>query len=273
MADQEHAIRIFANALESGLSPQECGFFFDFDGTLAPIQLDPETVQPIDGVASRLAALAAGFGRVALVSARPAAYLRSRFRNASNIHYFGLYGLESAIDGSDIVTHPVAESYSDRMALLADAASAELPEDVGVERKRLTVALHYRANPALVTQVRDWARVQADEQGLVLQEGRMVCELKPPGTPDKGVVVTENSTELKFVWYFGDDIGDVPAFESLAKLNASREDFTALLIAVHNPESGSPVAELATTLLSGPAEVPGFLDRIMAAARAARPHG
>ncbi len=267
MADQDQAIGIFANALKSGLSPQECGFFFDFDGTLAPIQLDPDTVQPIDGVASRLATLAETFGRVALVSARPAAFLSSRFRDVSNIHYFGLYGLEFARDDSDIMTHPVAASYLDRMAALADAASAELPQGVGVERKRLTVALHYRANPELGAQVRQWARAKADEQGLALQDGRMVCELKPPGTPDKGIVVTENSAVLKFVWYFGDDIGDVPAFESLAKLDATRDDFTAMLVAVHNPESGTAVQDLATTLLSGPAEIPDFLDRILAAAR------
>src|SRR2546423_231348 len=49
----------------------KCAFFFDFDGTLAPIQDNPDTVQPVPGVMDTLAALRERTAKVAIVSARP----------------------------------------------------------------------------------------------------------------------------------------------------------------------------------------------------------
>ena len=56
-----------------------CAFFFDFDGTLAPIQEDPDTVHPADGIVEVLAEVNRRLGKVVIVSARPADFLRQRF--------------------------------------------------------------------------------------------------------------------------------------------------------------------------------------------------
>src|SRR5262249_27659019 len=44
------------------------GCFFDFDGTLAPIQLDPDSVWPTPGMVDALSALTSLISRVAVVS-------------------------------------------------------------------------------------------------------------------------------------------------------------------------------------------------------------
>jgi trehalose 6-phosphate phosphatase len=44
----------------------------DFDGTLAPIVVDPDDARPASGAAEALAALAARIGTVAIVTGRPA---------------------------------------------------------------------------------------------------------------------------------------------------------------------------------------------------------
>lgn len=253
-----------SRAVGGGLSAQRCGFFFDFDGTLAPIESDPELVRPVPGVIDRLRDLAETAGRVALVSARPVAFLSSCFGGTGGIVYFGLYGLESAVDGANVTTHPAALPYSETMNELADLARAELPAGTAVENKRLTVALHYRAAPAAEPQVAAWAQQKAQELGLVVARGRMVYELKPPGTPDKGSVVAGNCTDLDLVWYFGDDIGDIAAFRALRELQQRQPGFRTTLVAVHNPESGSELEALADITLDSPAEVPAFLDRILA---------
>ena len=72
--------------------PARAGLFTDFDGTLAPIQADPASVVPVDGVAARLDALAAVLGRVAVVSGRPVDFLRGFFDD--EVELSGLYGIE-----------------------------------------------------------------------------------------------------------------------------------------------------------------------------------
>src|SRR5689334_5643321 len=170
-----------ARAMRSGL-------FFDFDGTLAPIQDDPDTVEPVPGVLDALGALSPCVASVAIVSARPVEFLRSRFDGLPNLTLFGLYGLEWLRIGKPVETDPTALPYVDAMADLAARAEAELPAEARVEFKRLSVSLHYRTAPALKDQIEQWARDRAAELGLRAQPGRMVIELKPPGNRNKGSV-------------------------------------------------------------------------------------
>jgi trehalose 6-phosphate phosphatase len=249
--------------MRSGLVGTRCGFFFDFDGTLAAIQLDPATVRPVPGVASRLKELAQLAGLVALVSGRPARFLATQFENIEGIRYFGLYGLETATGPTDVQTHPVAEAYAALMADLAARAEAELGADVDVERKRVTVALHYRTAPHQEQPVARWAEATAREHGLTVQPGRMVYELKPPGMPTKGSVVLDHAAGLRFVWCFGDDLADVAAFRSLRERQALTSGFHAVLVAIHNPESGGELEALSDVVLPAPSDVPHLLDRIL----------
>jgi len=261
------AVERLRTALAHGVTADRCGFFFDFDGTLAPIQLDPAAVAPVAGSAARLAELSRRAGRVALVSARPASFLASQFPDVPDMLLFGLYGLESATGGSPVTAHPAARARRDTMAELVERARAELPPGASVEDKRLTVALHYRAAPERADEVTGWARAAAAQHDLVVQQGRMVVELKPPGAPDKGSTIIGAVDGLDVVWYFGDDVGDIPAFRSLRELAQQRTGFVTTLVAVHNPETGADLEPLADAVLGAPADIPGLLDQVLAVLR------
>jgi trehalose 6-phosphate phosphatase len=241
-----------------------CVFFFDFDGTLAPIQDDPDAVRPAPGVLEAITDLAARVRQVSLVSARPVDFLRSHFPGVP-LTLYGLYGLESQHVPGQTVTYPPALPWTDVVAEVTRRAERELPGEVLVEYKRLSVALHYRSAPELRDTVHAWAQEQASRHGLREQEGRMVIELKPSVQRDKGSVVAEEIEGFSCAWYFGDDLGDLSAFRALAERRATHPDFLGVRVAVGNPETGAKVAAAADLHLHGPAAVPAFLRSVIAA--------
>ena len=243
---------------------ENCAFFFDFDGTLAPIQDDPDAVRPVAGVIEAIRELTNHVKRVTIVSARPVDFLRSRFPDV-RVTLHGLYGLESQFEAGETVTYPPALPYAGLIAELADRAVRELPADVLVEYKRLSVALHYRSAPEQRDTIHAWAQQRAEEHGLREQEGRMVIELKPSVQRDKGSVVAEEIGDLSCAWYFGDDLGDLTAFRALAAHEEENPNFFGVRVAVGNPETGADVAAAADLHLDGPNAVPPLLRRVLAA--------
>lgn len=198
----------------------ECGFFFDFDGTLAPIQDDPETVRPVDSAEAALTELARRAGRAAVISARPVGFLAGRLGHVPGLGLYGLYGLESSQDGGrTVATLPAAEPYAPVIAEVVRAARLAFPKAL-IEDKRLACALHFRTAPESEQELLAWARDRAERDGLRLQHGRMVVELKPPVDWDKGAAVRSALPGLAGAWYFGDDLGDLPAFAALAQASA-----------------------------------------------------
>jgi len=236
----------------------DTAFFFDFDGTLAPIQDDPDTVQPAPGVVDALDALSRRVAGVAIVSARPVEFLRARFGQVPDITLFGVYGLELQRPGGALETDPSALPFVDAMADLAERARAELPPGVLVEYKRLSVALHYRTAPALRDRVEGWGRARAAELGLRAQPGRMVLELKPPGERDKGSVLLAETAGLSCAWYFGDDVADLKAFAALDAREAADPGFRGVRVAVANPETGQELIAAADLHIDTPADVPAL---------------
>ncbi|MEO3871495.1 trehalose-phosphatase [Nonomuraea sp. B12E4] len=186
----------FAEAVSATLAQStRSGFFFGFDGTIAPIMPDPGAVFPVAGTVERLRALATLVGRVAVVSARPAAFLYDRFSRAPQVRLFGLYGMQTVEDGH-VRTDAEAEPWAPVIRRVAEEAARDLPGGILVEDKALAVALHYRAAPSLRGAVERWASRKAAELGLKEQYGRMVVELKPPLERDKGTVVARESESL-----------------------------------------------------------------------------
>ncbi|SCG41907.1 trehalose-phosphatase [Micromonospora halophytica] len=233
--------------------------FFDFDGTLAPVDDDPTAVQPAPKVLAALEALAPVVQRVAIVSARPVDFLRDHLGGLVGIDLYGLYGLEHSHSGGETVTEPAALPWVPTMAELADLARAELPAGTLVEFKRLSVALHWRTAPHLGAQVEQWGRAQAERLGLKVQAGRMVLELKPPVDRDKGLVIGEIVRNVGGAWYFGDDVSDIKAFAALRARSAADPDFLGVCVAVANPETGHEVAEAADLTIDSPAALGDFL--------------
>jgi trehalose 6-phosphate phosphatase len=248
----------------------EYGFFIDFDGTLAPIQDDPESVAPVPGAVAALTALTAAAGLVAVVSGRPVAFLGSRLGAIPGLALHGLYGLEYSADGGrTVATAPQAEPYTPVIARVAAEARAAFPGTL-VEDKRLSVSLHFRTAPALEPAIEAWTSEQAEAHGLLRQHGRMVVELKPPLDTDKGAIVLERAAGLAGAWYFGDDLGDLPAFAALDKLAADDRGFHAVRVAVGAAEGlGAALAGHADLRLAAPQAVPALLDSLFSAHRAA----
>jgi len=233
-------------------------FFFDFDGVLSPVTDDPDASQPEPSVLGVLDELSGVVGRVAIVSARPVSFLRSRFEPLTRADLYGLYGLEVWHEG-EVVTEPAALPWVPAMADLAERARAELPGATLIEYKRLSVALHYRTAPQLAGEVEQWAHEQAERLGLRTQRGRMVAELKPPVDQDKGMVISEGVKTAGCAWYFGDDMSDIKAFDALRAREAVDPEFFGMCVAVANPETGAEVSSAADLTLESPAAVAAFL--------------
>ncbi|PZF99307.1 trehalose-phosphatase [Micromonospora deserti] len=253
--DADHAWRTTAGRAAGTV------LFFDFDGTLAPVDDDPTAVRPAPKVLTAIEALAPVVRRVAIVSARPVEFLRDHLGGLAGVDLYGLYGLEHSHSGGATVTEPTALPWVPTMAELADLARAELPPGTLVEYKRLSVALHWRTAPGLGTTVEEWGRAQAERLGLRVQAGRMVLELKPPVDRDKGMVIDEVVRDAEGAWYFGDDVSDIKAFAALRARAAADPDFFGVCVAVANPETGHEVAEAADLTIDSPAALGDFLTQ------------
>ena len=152
--------------------------FLDFDGTLAPIQDDPETVALPVGGAQTLHSLAAKLGQaLVLLSGRDIRDLSTR--TPVGLWRAGGHGLEiCAPDEAPPVARQTItdEIRSGLSQLIAPFAN------VRMEEKGRVVAIHYRQNPdagpSLVSAISTFVGTL---DGYSFQHGKMVLELKPEG--------------------------------------------------------------------------------------------
>jgi trehalose 6-phosphate phosphatase len=231
--------------------------FTDFDGTLAPIVTDPAAAGPLPGAPATLARLAERFARVAVISGRPVAYLLDQLPGSGAVILSGLYGLERARAGT-VEQVPEAAAWRDVVGRVAEAAEAEAPTGVHVERKGLAVTLHVRNAPEQSDWVTQWAADQAVRTGLVAHPGKMSVELRPPVEADKGTVVAELAAGLDAVCFLGDDRGDLPAFAALSTLSAA--GVHTLAVAVASDEAPAELLEAADVVVAGPEQALSLLD-------------
>jgi trehalose 6-phosphate phosphatase len=227
--------------------PEQAGVYTDFDGTLAPIVDDPAQARALDGAAETLAALAGRFERVGVISGRPVRFLLDAV-GAPGVDLWGEYGLERAVDG-EIVAADGAGSWRgvvEDVAKRADAAGvAEL-----VERKSLSLTLHWRADPRRADDVRLWAADEAARTGLELTDARKAVELRPPVRRDKGTALSDAAAGLAAVCFLGDDRGDLAAFDALDRLAA--DGVSAARIGVRSVEMPEELERRADVIVDGP---------------------
>ncbi|MER7666516.1 MULTISPECIES: trehalose-phosphatase [unclassified Streptomyces] len=246
--------------------PRKAVVALDFDGTLAEIVPDPEQARAHPEAVPALAQLAPRVGSVAVITGRPAGVA---------VRYGGFAGVPG-LDHLVVLGHYGAERWDAVTGTVntpaphpgVAAARAELPgflDDIGawkgtwIEEKGQAVAVHTRraSDPqAAFEALRDPLAGLAARHGLVLEPGRMVLELRPPGI-DKGVALAEYVREVdaEAVLYAGDDLGDLPAYAAVEKLRS--DGVPGLLVC-----SGTAVPELAERadlVLPGPSAVVAFL--------------
>jgi trehalose 6-phosphate phosphatase len=230
--------------------PDGTGVFTDFDGTLAPIVDDPAAARPLPGVVDALEALAARYGRVGVISGRPASFLAEHL-GGRGVFLSGLYGLEFVEEGSgEVRAIEEAAPWREIVEEVAANGDATLPPGVSVERKGLCLTVHHRRDPSLEPESRAWVEARAEETGLVVHRARMSFELRPPLKRDKGTVLAEAAEGRRQVCFLGDDRGDLTAFDTLDRMAAGGA--TVLRVGVDSPEAPEELLERADIVVEGP---------------------
>jgi alpha,alpha-trehalase len=198
-------------------------FFFDFDGTLAPIGPDPDKVELQQNTKVQLKNLAEDFP-VAIVSGRDRADIESKI-GIENLYYAGSHGFD--ISGPNNTSH--LHSEADRLVPLIEEIGALFKEkmieyeEVWVEQKKFAVAIHYRmADEDTVKKVHEEIRASMeDKDDLIWEEGKGMVEIKPAVDWHKGKAVLwliehlQMDTEKSLPLYLGDDTTDEDAFRAL----------------------------------------------------------
>ncbi len=226
--------------------PAGSGVFTDFDGTLAAIVDDPASARPLPGVADVLGRLAEQYGRVGVISGRPASFLRDHL-GGRGLFLSGLYGLEFVDDDDEVRAIDEAERWRSVIDEVAAAADAE---GMPVERKGLAVTVHYRTDPSQASEVRRWGEEQAAATDLAVHPARMSYELRPPMKLDKGTVLARAAEGRTQVCFLGDDTGDLSAFDALERM---AEDGVAVVkVGVDSPEAPEELLERADVTVDGP---------------------
>ncbi|MGE4324085.1 MAG: trehalose-phosphatase [Sphingobium sp.] len=229
--------------------------FLDFDGTLVALADTPCGVVVDDGLMPMLEKLRDRLdGRLAIVSGRSIATLRDL--GLGNFLLAGTHGLEFARPGAPVEAPARLTSVDD-----AEAAFIRFAHDkpgLLVERKTISVGLHFRGDPQWGTAAGDLASGLADTLGLHLQRGKMLYELRPGGG-DKGSAVHRLMDQSPMAGgvplFFGDDVTDEEGFAAASALGGE-----GVLVGPARPT-------LASWSLEQVADVRHYLGRAIAAPR------
>ncbi|GGY27304.1 trehalose-phosphatase [Streptomyces djakartensis] len=244
----------------------------DFDGTLAPIVADPEQARAHPEALTALAALAPKVAAVAVITGRPAevAVRNGGFADAPGLEHLvvlGHYGAERWDARSGEVSapapHPGVAAARTELPELLDRLGAS--QGTWIEEKGRAVAVHTRraADPqAALDSLREPLAGLAHRHGLIVEPGRMVLELRPPGM-DKGVALTGFAREIGAgsVLFAGDDLGDLPAYSAVDKLRA---DGTPGLLVCSGSAEVTELRERADLVVDGPEGVVRLLGTLAA---------
>ncbi|MGW2740747.1 trehalose-phosphatase [Streptomyces sp. NPDC001450] len=252
--------------------PRSAVIGLDFDGTLSPIVEDPEQARAHPDAVPALATLAPKVASVAVVTGRPAevAVRHGGFAGTPGLEHLvvlGHYGAERWDAATNTVTAPPPHPG-------VAAVRAELPgllERVGaghgtwIEEKGRAVAVHTRRadDPqAAFEALRGPLADLATRHGLIVEPGRLVLELRPPGM-DKGVALLDHvrATGAESVLYAGDDLGDLPAYAAVDEL---RSDGVPGLLVCSGSTEVTELAERADVVVDGPEGVVALLRALAA---------
>jgi trehalose 6-phosphate phosphatase len=195
--------------------------FLDFDGTLAPLADTPDAVDVDDDLLSTLAGLRDRLdGRLAIVSGRSIATLHDL--GFGDFLLSGTHGLEFARPGEPVDAPPRLSAIDAIEAALH--AFADDKPGLLVERKSISVGLHFRGAPIWGEASRNLAEKLAKQHGLTVQHGKMLYELRPGGA-DKGSAVRTLMQDAPMSGgvplFIGDDVTDEDGFAVAVELGGA----------------------------------------------------
>jgi trehalose 6-phosphate phosphatase len=253
--------------------PERAVVALDFDGTLAPIVPDPEQARALPAAAPALARLAPRLAAAAVITGRPAQVA---------VRYGGFAGVPG-LEHLTVLGHYGAERWDARSGEVhapapdpgVSAVRAELHghlDRIGAwqgtwieDKGGRAVAVHTRRaqDPEAAFQaLREPLAQLARAHGLVVEPGRFVLELRPPGV-DKGVALADflRETGAGSVLYAGDDLGDLAAYAAVARLRG--EGVPGLLVAsAATGETPRELLDQADLVVPGPEGVVALLEAL-----------
>lgn len=205
-------------------------FVFDFDGTLAPIVIDPTTaavsqplIEPLRALSQRAA--------IKIISGRPVDFLCEKLfavfpDEGDSIEIFGKYGIERGTlrDGVTSTYQVDTESLA-QLRSLQLAMEAVMPERCFIEYKGTSTGYHFRSNPTQQSHVRNLIDENIKDLSLdkvEVHDGKMVFEVMVSGVPTKGASISIFREDFRGIFFAGDDLGDVDAFKVITDLQAPR---------------------------------------------------
>lgn len=236
--------------------------FLDYDGTLTPIVSRPAEAKLSRSMRRTLERLARQVP-VAIISGRDRPDVE-RLVGLRDLCYAGSHGFDIAGPEGGGIRHELATDYLpdlDRAERRLRTLFRDLP-GVWVERKKFSVAVHYRQASERDHQAvgRAVDAVLADVPRLRKKGGKKIFELQPDIEWDKGKAVLWLLDAMGVVrsevhpLYIGDDVTDEDAFRALAG------DGTGIVV------GGEDRPTAARYTLQSPEEVERFLDQLSEAA-------
>ncbi|WP_165974657.1 trehalose-phosphatase [Nonomuraea deserti] len=237
----------------------------DFDGTLSPIVPDPAEAVIHPKAPEVLADLGAHVLAVVIVTGRPSATvleLGPGLTGVPGLVVLGHYGFERWEHGRVSAPPPPAgvPRSEAELPLLLDSLGVE---GVTVEDKGRAVAVHTRRSPdpdGTLAKLREPLAKLAEKHGLVVEPGRYVLELRPPGM-DKGQALSLFLAEraARSVLFAGDDLGDLAAYDAVDASN-----LPGVTVCSGSAEVAA-LAERADIVVDGPDGVVALLGELASA--------
>ena len=228
----------------------------DYDGTLAPFQIDRNDAYPYPGTVQLLErVLQCGNTRIVIITGRPVADLKPFLRPLDHLEIWGAHGLEHQLpDGNYEQMH----IHSSTLDLLSRAKEWVLETKLAssAEFKPGGIAMHWRGLSAaearkVEVRVRDGWTPLALSGDLKLLNFESGVELRVVH-PDKGDAVASiirESTPQTEIAYLGDDLTDEDSFRVL-----NGRGLTVLVRSEYRETA-------AKVWLQPPRELIGFLER------------
>lgn len=210
--------------LDDLLAGREPAVFVDYDGTLTDIVDDPDAAVLSESMRTTLERLSTRC-QVAVISGRDLKDVQAKVA-LPNLWYAGSHGFDIAGPQGEHKEHDQAEYFLPLLDRAEQALKAGLAAVSGcrVERKRFSVAVHYRrVVDADLPQVEAVVQKVQGEQGeLRLAQGKKIFELQPDIAWDKGRALAWLTGVLQLnrtrfcVIYIGDDVTDEDGFREVA---------------------------------------------------------
>ncbi len=245
----------------------------DYDGTLAPLVVDPLQAYPYIGVVERLDAIMETGTRMVIATGRKVVEIPPLLLLRHPIEICGVHGWEQQLpDGTFTRTLVPIEK---RRALDRVEEWMAEAEKIGgwYERKHASIVLHWRALmeagdnatiAALIAHVDIWWKKTGTEH-LSRYPTDGGVEIRAKGW-DKGMVVESLTKDADIAAFMGDDTTDEDAFRRIKHTPSLRNKVLGILVKDEWRSSSD-----ATAHLRPPTELLSFFDRWIDVCRGVRP--